>query len=198
MFLNTHPRSRLDLSLNHSFEHTSDITCIAFSKDAKYLATGSFGYTQVFDVLTGVKVLALLEEASNPFPTVRTINVVCFNPDGRSLATAGGCGDIRIWDLEQGCILAHLLGEHKGSLMSLDYSPTGHFLVSASNDGTVELWDMTSTAYLFDLPLPQQLCELSWNTVAFSQDGTIIGASAKSGHVFTWKVRMAPGRIQMS
>ena len=46
---------------------------------------------------------------------------------------------------------------------------------------------MGSTACLFDLPIPHQFGDLFWNTVSFSPDETIIGASARSGHVFTWK-----------
>lgn len=124
--------------LKHSFAYISPVNCVAFSKDTKFVTTGSFGYTQIFDVTTGVKVLALCKYAVTIFPTMYTINVVYFSLDRKYLATAGGWSDIKIWDLEQEFILAQL-SEHEGSVTSLDYSPSGHFLVSASNNGTVKL-----------------------------------------------------------
>jgi len=117
---------------------------------------------------------------------MRTIDVVCFSPDGRSLAIAARMDGIKIWDLEQELVLAHL---SKGgrSVTSIDYSSSGHLLVFALNDGTVKLWDMTSMTYLLDLPLPQPSSDLIWTTVVISQDERIIAASAKSGHVVTWE-----------
>lgn len=77
-------------------------------------------------------------------------------------------------------------------MTSLDYSPTGRFVVSAADDGTITLWDLELRAFPFNLPIPHQCDDLVWNTVAFSPapDDTIsiIGASAKSGHVFTWEI----------
>ena len=166
--------------------HTSPVNCVAFSKDAKFVATGSFGYTQIFHVTTGVKVSVLCEYTDAIFPTMHTINAVCFSPNGKSLATAGGKRDIRIWDLGQECILGRL-SEHEGYVTSLDYSSSGHFLVSASSDGTVKLWDMDTKTCLYDLPLPKMSSHLIWNTVVISQDETIIGASAGSGDVFVWE-----------
>jgi hypothetical protein len=46
---------------------------------------------------------------------------------------------------------------------------------------------MTSKACPFNLPIPQQFGDLFWNTVAFSHDESVIGASARSGHAFTWE-----------
>ena len=186
MFLNTQTPSRVDLSLKHSFEHTSQVTCIAFSKDAKYLATGSFGYTHIFNVLTGAKVWALQEwKPDSTFPTPRTITAICFSHDTGFIATAGG-KDIRTWDLKQDPIdKRDLLPKSTDWVTSLDYSSTGRFLAAASKDGTIRLWDMISMTWV--LELPQRFGDLDWNTVVFSADDTIIGASANSGHAFTWE-----------
>ncbi len=60
-------------------------------------------------------------------------------PDGRSLATCGKSGKIRLWDTLTGQELLILQG-HKAQVNGLAFAPDGLSLASCSHDGEVRLW----------------------------------------------------------
>ncbi|MBP1703575.1 MAG: hypothetical protein H6Q38_2682 [Chloroflexi bacterium] len=70
---------------------------------------------------------------------------VLFSSDGTLLASAGGDGTVRIWDVNQGRLLFTLTG-HTNAVTSLAFSPDNRILASGSLDGTVRLWDLEDQA----------------------------------------------------
>lgn len=67
------------------------------------------------------------------------ILVCCFSPDGRVLATGGGDGDVRIWDVET-TTPTEILRGHRSWVQALSWSADGVFLASGSRDGTIRFW----------------------------------------------------------
>ncbi len=65
---------------------------------------------------------------------------VRFNPNGKTFATAGSNGTIKLWTLA-GKELAVLTG-HQKNVNDLSFSPDGLQLVSVGEDGTWRLWSM--------------------------------------------------------
>lgn len=66
---------------------------------------------------------------------------VIFSPDGRWLASAGGDGQIRIWDVATNQLLATLTG-HSSAVTSIAFKMDRNLLASGGLDGTVRFWDL--------------------------------------------------------
>ncbi|ODV86697.1 hypothetical protein CANARDRAFT_196308 [[Candida] arabinofermentans NRRL YB-2248] len=178
---------KVDIALVHSFDHTSVVCCVRFSKDGKFLATGCNKLTQVFSVETGDLVARLSDESSassNGSYDTDTgdlyIRSVCFSPDGKFLATGAEDKIIRIWDLATRTIVKYLKG-HEQDIYSLDFFPDGSKLVSGSGDRTVRIWDVFTGQCCLTLSIEDGV-----TTVAVSPDGTLIAAGSLDRTVRVW------------
>lgn len=176
---------KVEVSLAHSFDHTSVVCCVRFSKDGKFLATGCNKLTQVFSVETGDLVARLNDEsvANGAYDTDTGdlyIRSVCFSPDGKFLATGAEDKIIRIWDLATRTIVKYLKG-HEQDIYSLDFFPDGTRLVSGSGDRTVRIWDIFTGQCSLTLSIEDGV-----TTVAVSPDGTLIAAGSLDRTVRVW------------
>ncbi|MEH1947537.1 MAG: serine/threonine-protein kinase [Nostoc sp.] len=68
---------------------------------------------------------------------------VAITPDGKTIASSGDDGTIKLWNLATGKLIASLNG-HFRQVNVVVISPDGKLLVSASDDNTIKIWNLAT------------------------------------------------------
>jgi WD40 repeat protein/serine/threonine protein kinase len=134
----------------------------AFSADGVALCAGYGDSTaEIFDTATGRR-LGFLEGAKGPM-----YGGVVLLPDGRTVATADGAQDVKLWDLKTQKELVTLGGE-RSFYTALALSPDGRRL--AAGGSPVRLWDPATHQQVALLKPPRG----TPTGLAFSPDGNML------------------------
>jgi WD40 repeat protein len=132
------------------------------------------------------------------------IGAVCFNPDGKYLATGAWDGAIlaspsssqsprmfiflQVWEINTKYVRNAFKG-HTRHIFSLNFSPNGRLLVSTSDDNTIRLWNMHDGATkLLTEENPTVLDDPCYPSAGFSPNGRYVAACHRDGMVRIWDV----------
>ncbi|PIL25898.1 transporter [Ganoderma sinense ZZ0214-1] len=182
-------QSNLDVHLMHTLAHESVVTCVRFSPDGKYLATGCNRTAQIYDTETAQKLCVFEDQAAPPGDLY--IRSVCFSPDGKYLATGGEDKQIKIWDIQKKRIRTVFEG-HQQEIFSLDFSRDGRFMVSASRDRTARIWDMNDPSghlcKVLSIPETDGI-DAGMTSVRISPDGRLVAVGSLDTVVRIWDVQ---------
>ena len=178
---------------------TDGVNGVAFSPDGKLLATAdNNGTAQLWNIATGQPVGAPVPASPDGIPSVGGFSPdgkqlaspdVAFSPDGKLLATAGGDGNVRLWNTATGqpasTLRPTVTSADTASVNGVAFSPDGKLLATADNNGTVRLWN-PATGQPVGAPLPAAT-GTDVNGVAFSPDGKLLAsADDENGTVRLW------------
>jgi WD40 repeat protein len=155
--------------------HSGPIRSVAYSRDGRYVLTGSDDMTaRLWEVATGLELRRFQSGISSK------VEAVAFSPNGR-LALTGGGNYAHVWDIATGTELHRLKGADSGAVDAVAFSPDGKLALTGGlggNGGAVWVWDTVTGAEVRHFDLGVQ--GLTWVTsMAFSPDQRYVLAGSK-------------------
>ncbi len=166
-----------DSGLISVLHQSGSISCIAYSRDGKLLASGGAGGVRLWDV-------ARRESLGVPL-TQADVTYLAFSPDGRMLVTVGegSAKTVRLWDVSTRQLLGEVQDGHRPNqgeeVMGAAFSPDGTLLALVGFD-YLRLWDVGKKQLKGESRKGVSLA----TRVAFSPDGKLL-ASAGLGPAAT-------------
>lgn len=116
--------------------HTDMILCAAYSRDGRFIVTGSRDKSvRVWNV-----------ESRRPdhglfLGHTGIINSIDFSPDGKYVVSGANDGTVRVWEVGKGEVDYSPLTGHNNDVMTVAYSSDGARIVSCSITDTVFIWN---------------------------------------------------------
>ena len=144
------------------------------------------GATKAFawDTETGRRLLSLAA-ATSP------IHDLAYSPDGSRIVTGAHDGTATVWDASTAKRLFVLPDRGTGGgCLGVGFSPDGKKLATADGLGRVRIWELGTPRLLRTIEATQPVCGVAW-----SPDGTLVGAGQSSAYNFSssatrvWDVR---------
>ncbi|WP_439631665.1 WD40 repeat domain-containing protein [Gemmata sp.] len=110
------------------------VTAMAFTRDGRYMAAGSNGAVQLWDV-PARKLVRTIEGFE------RAVTALGFSPDGALVAAGMGDGQAWVWSVATGRRVQVIETGDRG-VRSIVFSPDGTALAAAASRAPVTLWDV--------------------------------------------------------
>jgi WD40 repeat protein len=155
------------------------VSALAISSDGQRFAVAHPGSVIVQNTASG--------EVIQKLPPQK-VDCLSFSDDGRTLATAGEDGTLKIWDLAVGQITKTIPGTDK--ITALRFGRGGMTLASASGNGNVSLWELETGA----LRLQLKKHSAAVNAIAFSTDGNLLATGGDDRTVIIWETATGKAR----
>ena len=161
----------------------NDLYAVAWSPDAKHLASAHNGLLRIWDADSGREVIT--KECGGIS--------VAWSPDGQQFATGGlnPSVQVQIWDARTHQVVRDI--RHPTDITSVAWSPDGKRLASAGRTQNIAVWDTASGTRLVTLHGHRgSIFKLAW-----SPDGTRLASAGPDKTVKIWDPSTEPKPLQM-
>lgn len=146
--------------------HKGSITCLAFDPVGEYLASlDSIGTVIYWELQSGMILHTLKGAAPNCSLDYSVINVLCWSPDGETLAVPGLKNDVVMYDRDTAEKLFSLRGDHSEPVCYLTWSPNGKYLATSASDRQVLIWDVDKKQDIDRQKFDENICCMAWKPI---------------------------------
>ena len=120
--------------------HTNAVETVAYSKDGKFVISGSWDNTARLYTVDTSGGITFLKSFTGHFAAV---TAVAINYQSTMVATGSKDFTVRIYDIATGKLL-FVSRDHKEAISNLLFDPAGLMLFSSSHDGSIRLYDVAN------------------------------------------------------
>ncbi|TKY73266.1 WD repeat and HMG-box DNA-binding protein 1 [Spatholobus suberectus] len=146
--------------------HKGSVTGLAFDPNGEYLASlDSTGTVILWELHSGRIVHNLKGIAPDTGVDVSTMNVLCWSPDGETLAVPGLRNDVVMYDRDTAEKLFSLRGDHIQSICFLCWSPNGKYIATSGLDKQVLIWDVNRKQDIDRQKFDERVCCMAWKPI---------------------------------
>ncbi|XP_031287582.1 WD repeat and HMG-box DNA-binding protein 1 [Pistacia vera] len=146
--------------------HKGPVTGLAFDPNGEYLASiDSIGTVIYWELQSGVTLHTLKGVAPDTGYDLSIMNVLCWSPDGESLAVPGLKNDVVIYDRDTAEKLFSLRGDHVKPICFLSWSPNGKYMATSGLDRQVLIWDVDKKQDIDRQKFDDIICCMAWKPI---------------------------------
>ncbi|KAJ4843865.1 hypothetical protein Tsubulata_039305 [Turnera subulata] len=146
--------------------HRGPVTCVAFDPVNEYLASVDSTGTVIFWELQSGSILHTLKGvAPNTVSDASILNVLCWSPDGETLAVPGLRNDVVMYDRDTAEKLFSLRGDHVLPVCFLCWSPNGKYMATSGLDKQVLIWDVDKKQDIDRQRFDERVSCMAWKPI---------------------------------
>lgn len=146
--------------------HRGPVTGLAFDPNGEYLASlDSTGTVIIWELHSGKNLHNLKGIAPDTGLDLLTMNVLCWSPDGETLAIPGLKNDVVMYDRDTAEKLFTLRGDHIQPICFLCWSPNGKYMATSGLDKQILIWDIDKKQDIDRQKFDERVCCMAWKPI---------------------------------